>query len=875
MIWHSNDRQAVLSELQVDPATGLSSETAARRLEEYGKNRLQEKKPLTFFQRLGRQLKDTMVIILMIAAAISLVVCVYEEFFQKAHGEWAEPIVIIAIVILNAVLGVIQESRAEAALAALKNLSAPNARVRRDGRVTTISSHELVPGDIVELEAGDLVPADCRILEAYSLRSNESALTGESLPTEKMVEGEFEDITPLAERTNMLYASCGITAGRAVAVVVATGMQSEMGHIASLLEGEQDNDTPLQHKMTQLGKLLGVLALAICVVIFIVGLFFMKPLDIFMTAVSLAVAAIPEGMPAIVTIVLALGVQRLVKKNAIIRRLPAVETLGSASVICSDKTGTLTQNRMTLRRAYVGNQTVELDGVKQAPGLEQLIRLASLCTDAEIVTENGAEKLVGDPTETAILSYLRVMGYDKSELLQDMPRIGEVPFDSERKCMSTVHVAGEQTIVIVKGAPEMVLTMCTKGNTAKAAEANTAMADDALRVLAVAFKILDTAPGVYDPETLECDLTLAGLVGMIDPPRTEVKTAIADCNTAGIRTVMITGDNVVTAAAIARELGILHEGEEAITGQQLEALSEEELNEKIAHYRVYARVTPADKIRIVKAWQKRGDVVAMTGDGVNDAPALKAADIGCAMGITGTDVAKSAADMTLTDDNFATIVDAAREGRGIYDNIRKAIGYLLSCNLGEILTVFVAVLAAHKSPLLPIQLLWINLVTDSLPALALGVEPTEKDIMRRPPRRRNESLFSGGLGIQAVWHGALFAMITLTAYFLGTNAFHNEPLGCTMAFATLALGQLIHAFNMRSSHSLFKVGFHTNRAMLGAFAVSLTLLLAVLLIPGVQGIFSLVPMDAAAWFTVIGLSLAPLVVVELYKLIRYLLNKRK
>ena len=875
MIWHSNDRQAVLNELQVDPAVGLSSETAAKRLKEYGENRLQEKKSLTFFQRLGKQLKDTMVVILMIAAAISLVVCIYEEFFQKAHGEWAEPIVIVAIVILNAILGVIQESRAEAALAALKNLSAPHARVRRDGMVTTVSSHELVPGDIVELEAGDLVPADCRILEAYSLRSNESALTGESIPTEKMVEGEFEDITPLADRTNMLYASCGITAGRAVAVVVATGMQSEMGHIASLLDGEEENATPLQHKMAQLGKLLGILALAICVIIFVVGLFFMQALDIFMTAVSLAVAAIPEGMPAIVTVVLALGVQRLVKKNAIIRRLPAVETLGSASVICSDKTGTLTQNRMTLRRAFVGNQFVNLDGVKQAPGLEQLIRLASLCTDAEIITENGAEKLVGDPTETAILSYLRKIGYDKTELLQDMPRIGEIPFDSERKCMTTVHVAGEQTIVVVKGAPEMVLAMCSRGNVDKAAEANTSMADHALRVLAVAFKILDTAPGVYDSETLECDLTLAGLVGMIDPPRSEVKKSIADCNTAGIRTVMITGDNVVTAAAIARELGILHEGEEAITGQQLEALSDEELNENIANYRVYARVTPADKIRIVKAWQKRGDVVAMTGDGVNDAPALKAADIGCAMGITGTDVAKSAADMTLTDDNFATIVDAAREGRGIYDNIRKAIGYLLSCNLGEILTVFVAVLVAHKSPLLPIQLLWINLVTDSLPALALGVEAPEKDIMNRPPRKRTESLFSSGLGIQAIWHGVLFAAVTLAAYFIGANVFANEPLGCTMAFATLALGQLVHAFNMRSVHSLFKVGVHTNRTMLGASGISLALLLAVLLIPGVQNVFSLVPMNAISWLIVVGLSLVPLVVVEAYKGIRYIINKCK
>ncbi len=875
MIWHSHTAEQVVQELQTDPAMGLSSDTAAQRLQEYGENRLQEKKPLTFFQRFARQMKDTMVIILLVAAAISLALCFYEQFFSGHAGDWIEPIVIVAIVLLNAVLGVMQESKAEAALAALKNLSAPHAKVRRDGQLTTLPAYELVPGDIVELEAGDLVPADCRVLEAYSLKSNESALTGESLPVEKAAEGVYEDITPLADRTNMLYASCGVTNGKAVAAVVATGMQSEMGHIASMLEGEKDSETPLQQKMTQLGKILGLVALAVCVVIFIVGLCFkMGILDMFMTAVSLAVAAIPEGMPAIVTIVLALGVQRMVKKNAIIRRLPAVETLGSASVICSDKTGTLTQNRMTLRRAFVGKQMVELDGIKQAPGLEQLIRLAALCTDAEIVTENGKEKLIGDPTETAILAYLRVIGYDKSELLTDMPRIGELPFDSERKCMTSVHVAGEQTIVIVKGAPEMVLARCIKGPVEEAREANTAMAGDALRVLAVAFKILDTAPAVYTPEELECDLTLAGLVGMIDPPRPEVKAAIHDCDTAGIRTVMITGDNVVTASAIAQELGILHAGEAAITGQELEALSEEELDENIQQYRVYARVTPADKIRIVKAWQKRGDVVAMTGDGINDAPALKAADIGCAMGITGTDVAKGAADITLMDDNFSTIVTAAKEGRGIYDNIRKAVSFLLSCNLGEILTVFIAILLWRETPLLPIQLLWINLVTDSLPALALGVEPPEADIMHRKPRGRNESLFSGGVGVGALWQGGMFAVLTLVAYFIGSRIWNDTALGGTMAFAALALGQLVHAVNMRSSHSLFRVGLLSNPSMIGAFFGSLVLLLTVLLIPGVQGVFSLIPMSGIAWGVVIGLAAAPLVIMEIYKLIRWLIKRK-
>lgn len=875
MIWHSHTTQQVIEELRSDPATGLTSEAASQRLKEYGENRLQEKPPLTFMQRFFRQMKDAMVIILLIAAAISLALCCYDQFVNQKPGDWIEPIVIIAIVLLNAVLGVIQESKAEAALAALKNLSAPQARVRRNGELTTLPAYELVPGDIVELEAGDLVPADCRVLEAYALKSNESALTGESLPVDKDADRTYTDITPLADRTNMLYASCGITNGKAVAVVVATGMQSEMGHIASMLEGEKEDDTPLQKKMAQLGKTLGLVALAICAVIFVIGLIFrMGVMDMFMTAVSLAVAAIPEGMPAIVTIVLALGVQRMVKKNAIIRRLPAVETLGSASVICSDKTGTLTQNRMTLRRAFVHQQMVNLDSDNQAPGLEYLIRLASLCTDASVVMEDGKEKFIGDPTETSILAYLRTIGFDKSELLEDMPRIGELPFDSERKCMTSVHTAGDEILVIVKGAPEMVLQKCTKGHIEEARRANTAMAQEALRVLAVGFKVLDTAPSVYSPEELECDLTLAGLVGMIDPPRPEVKTAISECDTAGIRTVMITGDNVVTASAIARELGILHEGEKSISGQDLAALSDAELEQNIGKYRVYARVTPADKIRIVKAWQKQGDVVAMTGDGINDAPALKAADIGCAMGITGTDVAKGAADITLMDDNFSTIVTAAKEGRGIYDNIRKSISFLLSCNLGEILTVFLSILLWRETPLLPIQLLLINLVTDSLPALALGVEPPEADIMRRRPRGRSESLFAGGVGINAVWQGGMIAILTLLAYFMGAHVWSNISLGETMAFAVLALSQLVHAFNVRSTHSLFKVGFLTNKAMIGAFFSSLALLLGVMLIPGVQGVFALVPMGGKAWGWVLGLAIVPLVVMEIYKLIRWLIKRK-
>ncbi len=623
----------------------------------------------------------------------------------------------------------------------------------------------------------------------------------------------------------------------------------------------------------KLGKKLGDLALVICGIIFVIGLFdHIKFLEIFMTSVSLAVAAIPEGLPAIVTIVLSLGVQRMVKKNAIIRRLPAVETLGSASVICSDKTGTLTQNRMTLRRAFVAHQLVPLDGEAPSDSLSLLIQLASLCTDATLITnENGDTVALGDPTETAILTYGEQINIRKAHLLLDMPIIGEIPFDSERKRMTTVHHTGEKFLIIVKGAPESVLPVCTNGHPEEAEEAIGKMAQEALRVLAVAYKLADEAPVDYLPEEMERDLTFIGLLGMIDPPRPEVKDAIAECDAAGIRTVMITGDNVVTAAAIATELGILHPGEQAITGQQLDELDDLELEHNITKYRVYARVTPADKIRIVRAWKKRGEVVAMTGDGVNDAPALKAADIGCAMGITGTEVSKGAADMVLTDDRFSTIVAAVKEGRGIYDNIRKAIRFLLSCNFGELLTVFLAMLLWHEVPISPVQLLWLNLVTDGLPALALGMEPPEKDIMRRAPRRRNESLLPGGLIVETVGIGVLFAALTLVAYRLGMKAGGAE-WAQTMAFFVLAGGQLVHAFNMRSSHSLFAVGIGSNPYMLGAFGGSLLLLLA-LLLPGVRMVFDITLLPPAVIGTVIGLSLIPLVGMELYKLIRWLTKK--
>ncbi len=880
MIWYSEKAEKVLEVLGADPRSGLSAETAQERLQTYGPNKLQEKPPRSFIRRFFDQLKDVMVIILMIAAAVSLGLSIYHAV-TGGEADWIEPIVIIAIVLINALLGVIQESKAEAALEALKNLSAPEARVLRAGTLQTVKATELVPGDIVEMEAGDLVPADCRLLSSARFQCDEAALTGESVPASKDADAAIPEIAPLGDRLNMAYSGCPVSYGHARGVVVETGMGTEMGKIATMLDEEQETATPLQEKLARLGKTLGFLALGICVVIFIIGLIDrLPPLDMFMTAVSLAVAAIPEGLPAIVTIVLAIGVQRMVAKNAIIRRLPAVETLGSASVICSDKTGTLTQNRMTLVEVFNGKETVSLADTSSVPdSVLALLRMGALCTDGSVQLVDGVEKHMGDPTETAIVAAALHCGMPKDDLNSEHPRLGEIPFDSDRKLMTTINLIHGQRVVIVKGAPDILLGRCVAGNRETAAAANEAMARDALRVLALGYKVIDDAPIDCRPEELENGLTFGGLFGMIDPPRPEVTASIAECDTAGIRTVMITGDHVTTAAAIARELGILHDDSEAITGTELAKLSDDELFENIRRYRVYARVTPADKIRIVKAWQRAGEIVAMTGDGVNDAPALKAADIGCAMGITGTLVAKGAADMILTDDNFATIVTAVKEGRGIYDNIRKAVHFLLSCNLGEILTVFVAMLVWRESPLLPIQLLWINLVTDSLPALALGMEPVEFDVMTRKPRKKSESIFSGGLGLTAILQGVMIGLLTLAAYFIGSRVFTlpdggiNIPLGEGMAFAALALSQLVHAFSVRSTHSLFKVGFHTNKYMLGAFAVSLALMLVVLLVGPLQSLFGIVPLTGAAWGVVAGLAIAPLVIVEIVKGVQALIRR--
>ena len=856
-------REDLLKELSVSPERGLSTQEAQERLAKYGENKLTEKKKKTNLQRFLDQFKDAMIIILLVAAAVSFgVAC-----FGHDPMEFFEPALILLIVVLNAVLGMMQESKAEKALDALKNLSAPHARVLRDGKEQVIDASQLVPGDIIRLEAGDFIPADVRLLKSVSLKSEEAALTGESVPAEKDAGQEIPENAPLGDRANMVFSGCSITYGTATAVVTGTGMRTEMGKIAGLLEGEAETQTPLQQKLAQLGKYLGFLALAACAVIFAVGLFNGIPvLEIFMTSVSLAVSAIPEGLPAIVTIVLAIGVQRMVKKNALIRRLPAVETLGSASVIFSDKTGTLTQNRMTLTKVWVeGEPALEAVSSQNSQAARKLLQYGALCCDGSVTFgEDGSEQHIGDPTETAILVAAHKNGMEQGALEKAAPRLAELPFDSDRKLMTTVNRIDGQLVAIVKGAFDMMAARCVSGDLSAAQEKNEEMSRQALRVLAVGYKPLEEVPEELTSDTLETGLTLLGLVGMIDPPRPEAKAAVATCRQAGIKPVMITGDHVVTASAIARELGILEEGDRAITGAQLDDMTDQELDREVARISVYARVSPENKIRIVKAWQRQGQVVSMTGDGVNDAPALKAADIGCAMGITGTDVAKGAADMTLTDDNFATIVDAVREGRGIYANIRKVVGFLLGTNIGEVLTVFFAMILWHKTPLLSMQLLWINLVTDSLPAISLGMEAVEDDVMDQKPKPKDEGIFAHGLGVRVVLQGCMFALLTLTAFVLGERFGGSLEAGQTMAFLVLSLTQIVQAFNMRSEHSLFRIGPFTNRKLNGAALISLALVAFVLVTP-VRIAFGLVLLPGWLYLVGLGLILVPLVVMELAK----------
>ncbi len=883
---HSVNQETVLQELASNSVTGLTSEQVLERREKYGENKLQEKKKKTLVQRFFEQFKDVMIIILLLAAAVSLGIAIYNTIANNHFDlvEMIEPFLILAIVLINAIMGVVQESKAEKALDALKNMSAPHARVIRDGVEKIIMSAELVPGDIIKLEAGDFVPADARLIKSVNLKSEESALTGESVPSEKFADAEVKEKAPIGDRTNMVFSGCSITYGTALAIVTATGMDTEMGKIAGILANEEETKTPLQEKLAKLGSLLGILVLGICAVMFLVQLFrdgfgFDNVINGFMSAISLAVSAIPEGLPAVVTIVLSIGVQRMVKRNAIIRRLPAVETLGSSSVICSDKTGTLTQNRMTLVKTYVeGGEIIDFNGTADGETFKMLC-YGSLCCDGKIVIEDGAEKHIGDPTETAIVLAAHKAGGIQDKLNEESPRVGELPFDSDRKLMTTVNMINGKPVAIVKGAFDVIAKRTIKGDVEKAKIACDEMSANALRVLAVAYKELDEVPEKPTFEELENGLTFMGLVGMIDPPRPECKVAVATCRQAGIKPVMITGDHIVTATAIAKELGIFVDGDKAITGAELDEMSDEELDREVQNISVYARVSPENKIRIVKAWQKKGQVVSMTGDGVNDAPALKAADIGCAMGITGTDVAKGAADMTLTDDNFATIVEAVKEGRGIFENIRKVVGFLLSTNLAEVLVVFISTvilgyIAGLGNPFIPIQLLWINLVTDSLPAVALGMEAVESDVMYRKPNPKNESLFAKGLGLKIAINGVLLTLTTLIGYVVGAivmkdpvTGLLNHEAGSTMAFMILALSQLVQALNMRSSHSLFKVGFFSNKTMNLSLVICTLLTAVVLLVPGVNQVFGMMYLDWWLYALGVGLSLFPILAMEISKAI--------
>ncbi len=875
MIWHSVSKDEVAANFQVSADTGLTASDAEKKLEEYGRNILTQATKKTFFQRFLEQMKDFMVIILLIAALVSMIVTITQN-----NGEWFEPIIIIAIVIGNALLGVYQETKAENALEALKNMTAPQAKVIRDGQTITIDSAELVPGDILVLEAGDYIAADARLLTAYQFRCDESPLTGESLPIEKDPDTVIDDIAPLGDRINMVYSGCSVTNGRATAIVTETGMESEVGKIASLLEQTGETATPLKTKLSQLGKMLGVVTLVVCAIVFVVGMlrnyhelgFLNTLIDMFMTSVSLAVAAIPEGLPAIVTVVLALGVQRMVKHNSIVKNLPAVETLGSASVICSDKTGTLTLNRMTVTKVFDGKNIISLEDEETSDAAKTLMRLGSICSDAKVIHNGSRRSDIGDPTEIAIIEACeKYVGISKTDIDASFPRFAELPFDSERKLMTTVNVIDSKAYAVVKGAPEILLKRCPGCNEKTILDANEAMAEDALRVIAVAVKPLDAVPADATDD-LEHDLTFVGLIGMIDPPRPEAVRAVALCHKAGIATVMITGDHITTAKAIAKKIGILTSDKKAITGAELEAMDDEEFNRTIDDYAVFARVTPEDKIRIVKAWQAKGNIVSMTGDGVNDAPALKAADIGCAMGITGTDVAKGAADMILTDDNFSTIVTAVSEGRGIFENIRKAVRFLVSCNISEILIVFVGMLLYGAAPLTAVQLLWINLVTDSAPALALGMEPAEDDIMNQPPRKVNEQIFTMPIAAMSVIQGLVFTAVALISFAIGYKT--DLMVAEAMAFCTIAFAQIFHVFTIRSEHSIFVVPPIRNKYLLYAVGLSIVLMLLALLSP-LHTLFGIAGLTANQFFTSFGLSLVPLLVFEAYKGVRFLINKNK
>lgn len=867
---------------------GLTSEEAASRLEKNGKNKLAEGKKTPLWRKFLGQLADPMIIILICAAAISAIIAVVESHGHASVGDFADVIIIMVVVLINATLGVLQESKAEAAIEALKQMTAATTKVIRDGKMIHVKSEDLVVGDVIVLEAGDAVPADARLLECASLKCEESAMTGESVPVEKSTDalpGDEGDTVPLGDRHNMVFMGSTAVYGRATAVITSVGMDTEMGKIAGALAAAEDEKTPLQIKLAQLSKILTYIVLGICAVIFVVSLFrideftFVNILSgCFIPAVSLAVAAIPEGLAAVVTIELSIGVTRMSKQGAVIRKLSAVETLGCTQIICSDKTGTLTQNKMTV---------VDYRGADQTT----LARAMALCSDSK-VDEKG--EVVGEPTENALVAYALQLEMPKSALEAEMPRVGEVPFDSGRKMMTTLHKTADGITQYTKGAPDMLLSRCTAYLTADGTAAplteekrteilrwNKEMADQALRVLAAAERHFTEMPSEISDAALECDMTFIGLVGMIDPVRPEVKAAIEECRTAGIRPIMITGDHKDTAVAIAKELGIITDASQAITGAELDKISDEDFATRVTEFSVYARVQPEHKSRIVKAWRALGKVTAMTGDGVNDAPSIKAADIGVGMGITGTDVTKNVADMILSDDNFATIVNAAEEGRRIYDNIRRAIRFLLSSNMAEVIAVFVATLIGFTI-LKPTHLLWINLITDCFPALALGMEAAERNIMHRPPRDKKEGIFAGGLGIDVAYQGILIGALTVGAYFVGHYmelahngalatywaTFHTSADGMTMSFLTMSMAEIFHAYNMRSERgSIFTLKGH-NKWLFGAMLFSFAATALVIYVKPLARLFDFTSINFAEYAAAIGMALLVIPVVEIVKLIQ-------
>ncbi len=885
--WFNASISEVANALSTDTEKGLTTENVQKRYEMYGRNELKAKPKKTLLQKFVDQFKDFMIIVLIIAAIVSGVVGI-----QNGEG-MADTFIILIVIIVNAIIGVAQENKAEKSLEALQKLSSHVAKVIRDGKMVVVQSADLVPGDIVVLDTGDFIPADLRIIEAVNLKVQESALTGESLPVEKFTDAIEDENVGVGDRKNLLFSSSLITYGRGKGIVVETGMKTEVGKIAEMINEAEDEETPLQAKLDNLGKTLGIVALVICAIIFVVGMLYGKePLSMFMTAVSLAVAAIPEGLAAVSTIVLAIGVQRMVKKNAIVKKLPAVETLGSASVICSDKTGTLTQNKMTVKKVFTNGELVDLESITEFnEELRQLFQAEMLCNDTK-VAEDGT--LTGDPTETALIDMGNIVKFN----LEKHPRIAELPFDSERKLMTTVHKVGEKFVVYTKGGVDELLACCTtyqkKGEIRtdldnyreRVLECNRKMAEGALRVLAAGYKVIDHTLSEGDIKNLEKGLTFVGMVGMIDPPREEAKEAVKKCNEAGIKVVMITGDHKITATAIAKELGILKNDSEAITGSELEKISDSQLKERVRNISVYARVSPEHKVRIVKAWQANGEIVAMTGDGVNDAPALKKADIGCAMGVVGTDVAKEAADLILTDDNFATVVSAVEEGRRIYNNILKAISFLLSSNVGEIVVLFSAIMltpilassfgvsANDLDVLLPKQILWINLVTDSLPALALAVDPAEKGIMKKKPLKNKKGIFTRGMSWRIIYQGVMIGLITLAAYILGLatpgiDAAAKVATAQTMAFTVLALSELVHVFNIRNNkESVFKSNPFNNGKLILAIVVSAVLMLTVLFVPALRAIFGIVELPVSQIEETICLVISPLIIVEVFKFLK-------